>query len=68
MGCQCERAGLLLCNSQRSNGAVLEAYRDAVAVPGNTLNDKGAIRDDDVFGSEFAQEKGERRIARIEAS
>jgi hypothetical protein len=48
--------------------AVLEVYRDAVAIPGNALNDKGGIRDYDVLSSEFAQERGERRIARIEAS
>lgn len=48
--------------------AVFEVYPDAVVVPGNALNDKGGIRDYDVFSSEFAPEKGERRIASIEVS
>jgi len=55
-------------NVNEAMDAVLEVYRDAVAVPGSALNDKGDICDYDVFSSEFAQERGERRIARIEAS
>jgi hypothetical protein len=55
-------------NVNEAMDAVFEVYRDAVVVPGNALNDKGDIRDYDVFSSEFAKERGERRIATIEAS